>query len=145
MASDSTSRVARLIDWIRRNRRGLLNEAGEVEPRQLVKELGNTPSYWSDVLRIPEGSGKSFGAKAARVAEEKLGMPPLYLEGVEGDWPFEEVERDRYDRLTPVQRGMVQAAMLQAIRDIEAQQSKRVAVGDALPFPKATKKAVNGH
>lgn len=146
MGTDSTARVERLVSWIRRHRHDLMNEAGEIEPRKLVTEVGNTSSYWSDVLRIP-ASKKSFGAKAARTAEEKLGMPPLYLEGVENDWPFEEVERDRYDRLTPVQRGMVQAAMLQAIREIEAQQAQRAATGsgDSRPFPSAPKKVSNGH
>lgn len=40
-------------------------------------------------------------------------------------WPFSEIDRDRYFRLTAVQQGRVQQAMISAIEQIEDEQRRK--------------------
>ncbi len=131
MSKENHARVQRLITWLKRHKRDWLDDAGEVMPAALAKNLWGTTSYWSDVIRI-ETSGKSFGSKTARRAEEALGMPPFMLDGLEksSDWPFKLVSEERFTALTEHQRGAVEYAMIMAIKQIEdeAQRPKRVGI-----------------
>lgn len=48
---------------------------------RLRAKVGNSYTYWRDVLRVDE---KSFGEKKAREIEEKLELPPLWLDQEHG-------------------------------------------------------------
>lgn len=128
MTPEASIRVQRLVRWVKANKRDLLDAGGGVSPTKLAAATNRRPSYWSDVLRGDE-SGKSFGDKAAREVEGLLGMPHLHLDG-EG-WPFDEVSRARFERLTEKQQGRVEQAMIDAITKIEAEQQDRL--GGASP------------
>ncbi len=116
MDDTAHSRVRRLVGWIKRNRRDLLSSQGEPSPGSLALATDKTVSYWSDVLRLTQ---KSFGDRAARSVEDALGIPHLYLEGA--GWPFEEVAQDRFELLTPRQKGRVEKAMIDEIAKIESE------------------------
>jgi len=118
MSSDSIGRVDRLISWIKRHRKDLVGEDGHVSAEKLAEATGKKPAYWSDVLRI-RTSKKSFGDKAARAVEAKLDIYPLHLEGA--GWPFEDVDQDRFERLTARQKGRVEQALIDALDKIEAE------------------------
>lgn len=119
-----------MVAWIKRNKREWLNEDGEVQATKLAANLWGKVSYWSDVLRI-ETSGKSFSSKTARRVEDLLdGMPPFYLDGVEGaSWPFKLVSEEAFLALSEHERGMVEYAVLTAIKSIEdMRKPKRVGI-----------------
>lgn len=107
-----------MIAWIKRNKPELCTD-GRPDARRLAEQYGKEASYWYGVLG--KEKHRTFGDKAARQIEALLGMPPLHLEGA--GWPFEEVEEERYQRLTPLQKGRVQKAMLDEIAIIERQQA----------------------
>lgn len=120
MSATSESRLQHLVAWLRAHRRDAINEHGEPRLDWLVDRTGKSMAYWSDVMRIPR-SGKSFCARAARSVEQALGMPDLCLEGAGSDWPFDAVERERFERLTPRQKGRVEEALRQAIERVESE------------------------
>ena len=66
--------------WLRKHRRDLFNEENAPMPTKLVAAAGRTPSFWSDVFSYRK---PSFAAAAARSVEASLGIPYLYLEGVD--------------------------------------------------------------
>lgn len=114
-------RVERLERWIRKHRKDLLAEDGEaVSSVKLSAVTSKQPSYWSDVLR----GRKSFGDKAAREVETALSMPQLHLEGA--TWPFDEVDQDRFERLSQRQKGRVEQALIEILEKIESGESKTV-------------------
>lgn len=118
----TASRVQRLEKWIRRNKKSLLAEDGEsVSSTKLASATDKSPSYWSDVLR----RRKSFGDKVARDTETALGMPPLFLEGVA--WPFDDVDQERFERLTARQKGRIEQVLIEALEQIEGGESKTMA------------------
>lgn len=45
-------------------------------PADFVREVGKSPSYWSDLLR----GAKGFGESVAREIEDKLGLPRTWLD-----------------------------------------------------------------
>jgi hypothetical protein len=53
-----------------------LAEARQWKPSDFVREVGKSPSYWSDMLR----GAKGFGEVAAREIEEALQLPRLWLD-----------------------------------------------------------------
>ncbi len=116
MDDTAQARVRRLVGWIKRNRRDLLSNQGDPAPSALATATGRAHSYWSDVLRLAH---TSFGDRAARTVEDALGIPHLYLEGA--GWPFEEVAQERFELLTPRQKGRVEKAMLDEIARIESE------------------------
>lgn len=46
------------------------------KPADLVREVGKSPSYWSDMLR----GAKGFGEAVAREIEDELGLPRFWLD-----------------------------------------------------------------
>jgi transcriptional regulator with XRE-family HTH domain len=52
--------------------------------QQLSERVGGRVSYWSDLMR----GKKSFGEKAARNIEEKLGMPRGYMDAADEEAPI---------------------------------------------------------
>ena len=137
MSDKTFARVEKLVTYIERHKRDLLEE-GKVSPNLLAAKTKKTAAYWSDVLRC-RTSGKSFGDKAARLVESQLEMPHLYLDGG-SEWPFSEVDQARYERLTAVQKGRVQQAMLQVMDEIERSKGSpvvKVYRVEAEPKPRA--------
>lgn len=121
MDDDTRARVRRLIDWIKIANKDMLDDNGRPSPARLAEVLGGKQSYWSDVVRIHDGnSTKSFGAKKAREVEAILEMPHLHLDGA--GWPFLDVSAERFFRLSPHRRGRVEQALLDALKEIEAEQ-----------------------
>lgn len=116
-------RVELLVGYLKRFRKHLLDDKGEPSPAALAKQTGKAVTYWSDVLRIPNGAERSFAAAAARMAEAKLDMPSLYLEG--GGWPFEDVDQARYERLNEKRKGRVQQAVIATLDQIEREMVER--------------------
>jgi hypothetical protein len=53
-----------------------LATAKEWRPADFVREVGKSPSYWSDMLR----GAKGFGEAVAREIEEKVGLPRFWLD-----------------------------------------------------------------
>lgn len=84
-------------------------------PTKLANALGQSVSYWSDVLRYKKAS---FAAAKAREVEALLTMRPFFLDGA--GWPFESVDEAAFDRLTERQKGRVEQALIAAMREIEA-------------------------
>jgi hypothetical protein len=119
--ADTIARIDRLKKWCRS--RAELRADGEPSIPKLCEKTGKKPQYWSDVLR----EAKSFGSKVAREVEPQLGMPMLYLEGA--GWPFEEVDQERFLRLSDRQKGRVEQAMLEMIEKIEAEQQQSAGTG----------------
>jgi len=114
MREEASTRVRRLAAWIKRHRKDLLMEDGEVSPGKLALATQKQVSYWSDVLR---GGAKPFGEKAARDAEDKLNMPSNYLDGT--GWPFENMDFARWDRLSERQKGAIEEAINDKLAEIE--------------------------
>lgn len=120
----SAARVRRLIAWLKAHKRDSLDDDGEPSPTWLAantwktaeREDNKSTSYWSDVLRIPQGAPKSFGARAARDTERDLEMPHLHLEGA--GWPFETVDQELFDALSERQKGVVEAALRDTIQKL---------------------------
>ena len=79
MNPEGLSRVRRLVAWVHKNRRDLVSD-GSPSAGKLAAATGKKVQYWSDVLRE---RAKSFGTSAAREAEESLGMPRYFLEGLD--------------------------------------------------------------
>lgn len=50
---------------------------------------------------------------------------PTGVYEINSPWPFSEIDKNRYFRLTPVQQGRVQQAMLFAIEQIEEEQRRK--------------------
>jgi hypothetical protein len=115
MSDHLNPRVNRLIAWIRRFKRDLCDANGKIAPTFIANATGKHTAYWSDVLR----GTKSFGSAAAREVEEALGIPHLHLEGAL--WPFEEIDQDRFERLTDRQKGRVEQKLIETIAAIEAE------------------------
>lgn len=61
-------------------------------PTDLVRLVGNSYPYWRDLL----AGQKSFGEKAARNIEEKLGLPRGCLDQVDGCRPHARQDRAEY-------------------------------------------------
>jgi hypothetical protein len=61
---------------IRRNNLHHAMRARSWGPAEMSRQLGRTPSFWTDVL----AARKSFGEKLARNIEERLGLPRLALD-----------------------------------------------------------------
>lgn len=118
MRDEALSRVTRLTSWIKKYRKDLLSEDGGVSPGKLALATQKKISYWSDVLR---SDGKAFGEKAARDVEDKLSMPPNYLDGT--GWPFENVDFSRWERLSERQKGAVEDAINDKLAEIESRGS----------------------
>ena len=53
-----------------------LADAKGWKPADFVREVGKSPSYWSDMLR----GSKGFGESVAREVEEKVGLPRVWLD-----------------------------------------------------------------
>lgn len=121
MDADAKSRVERLRAWIKQNRKDMLGPDGGVSATRLAVASGKSVAYWSDVLRETK---KSFAESSAREIEQSLGMPRLHLEGG-SSWPFEDVDQERFSKLSAVQRGRVEAAVIEAIEKIEAEAASR--------------------
>jgi hypothetical protein len=75
--------------------------------RQMID--GERPITEKTIAKLTAIRGGKF---AGWFADEPKGRPEA--------WPFELVPRDRFERLTPVQRGVVEAAILQALDKLEA-------------------------
>ena len=52
----------------------------KLSAKDLQAKAGKSPSYWRDLLGL---ESKSFGEKAARYIEDKLELPPRWLDGIE--------------------------------------------------------------
>ena len=117
MKPDGIHRIDRLITWIKAHRKDLCSENGEVSPGRIneIEGLTSGQNYWSEILR--KSPSKSFGATKARSVESALGMPYLHLEG--SGWPFEEIDFERWERLTDRQKGRVGKAVKDEIEAIE--------------------------
>ena len=122
MDESAIKRVDRLVQWIKAHRKDLCTESGEVSSSELarVEGLSSNPSYWSEVLR--KVSARAFAASSARKTETALGMPHLLLEG--SGWPFEEVDFERWERLSERQKGLVERAVNDELDRIEDQQRR---------------------
>jgi len=114
------ARIERLVKWVKLHRKDLCDADGEPSSTKLAAESHRRPSYWSDVLRLRK---PSFGARAARDAEDAFGIPPLHLDGA--GWPFEEVDQARFDRLSQRQKGRIEQALMDALDRIEAETSQK--------------------
>ena len=110
----SKGRVQLLHEWCA-SHPSLQGDDGRPSIQALAKATGRLPQYWSDILR----DAKTFGAIAARATEKSLGMPALHLEGA-ASWPFEAVDRARFDALSERAKGRLEAAMLRELDAIEA-------------------------
>lgn len=119
MDESACNRVDRLERWIKLHRKDLCSTSGKLSPTLLAKVegLNSNPAYWSDVLR--KAKTRSFAASSARETEAALDMPYLYLEGA--GWPFEDVDFERWDRLTERQKGHVEKAINAELDRIEAE------------------------
>lgn len=115
MTADAQARVTRLVRWIKKHKPGLLGPDGEVAPAKLADKLGDSVSYWSDVLRLKKNS---FASAKARKVEEGLGMRAFYLDGA--GWPFEGVDEAEFERLTERQKGEIEHALKIALHELTA-------------------------
>lgn len=122
MDESAIKRVDRLEQWVKAHRRDLCGPSGKVSPSAMAKVegLSSNASYWSDVFR--RAKDRKFAASSARDTEHALGMPHLLLEG--SGWPFEEVDFERWDRLTERQKGLIEKAVNDELDRIEAQQQQ---------------------
>jgi hypothetical protein len=120
MQQDAKDRIDLLVSWVKTNRPDLCKD-GSPDAALLASETGKKSSYWYDLLRKQEG--RSFAAKSARAIEDALRIPYLYLEG--SGWPFEEVDQERYEALTDIQKGRVQQALNEMLDKIEAEKAAR--------------------
>lgn len=64
-------------------RRENLRRLGK-SPRELQQLVGNSYSYWRDLMQVPD---KSFGEKTARRIEEALGLPRNWMDEPAADIP----------------------------------------------------------
>lgn len=110
----AAARVTRLKAWIKKHRNKLLGPDGDVAPSKVASETEKKTSYWSDVLR----GEKPFAASAARMAEAKLGIPHLHLEGA--GWPFQDVDIERWEKLSERQKAVVEHLFNETLDKIEA-------------------------
>lgn len=115
-AGVATSTVGNIESGTRHNPRFIL---------QLAEALGVDAQWLATGRDQRPSSALSTGAGSA---------PLLAREAGAGPWPFELIDRERFERLTPVQRGVVEAAMLEALERLESVQAKRAAAAE----PKAT-------
>jgi hypothetical protein len=97
----------------------------------LATDLGDNYSYWAAMLA--DNSKKPFGEKAARRVEERYNLPRGCLDlpdGIEDNkprdpgWPFELVDRARYEALSSLAKGAAQMRMMDEIRAQEARASQ---------------------
>jgi hypothetical protein len=63
--------------------------------------------------------GEAFGELTARRLASKLGLREDYFTASEDEWPFQTITRERFEGLTERQKGMVEQAMKNALRDVE--------------------------
>lgn len=68
----------------------------------------------SDLLN---GHG-AFGSKIARDIEDHLGLPGGFFDDF-NEWPFPEIERDRFNQLRPSQKIEIQGLVRRAITEFE--------------------------
>jgi len=98
---------------------------------QVAKALGIGQSTVVDAERTALGAPWVVAAaKLYNVSVEWLSMghgSPTDLFRVSGSdpWPFEEVDQERIQRLTPVQRGIIEGEMLRALERIESDVERR--------------------
>jgi hypothetical protein len=64
--------------------------------------------------------GEAFGELTARRLARKLGLREDYFTASEDEWPFQTIPRERFEGLTERQKGMIEQAMKNALRDVEA-------------------------
>lgn len=82
------------------------------------------PSYFSDLLR--EGSGKSFGEKAARRIEERVGLLPKQLDIPNSPLTMDDTKRNRVkDELRAALDDLNKDEMREALDAIRKIQSRR--------------------
>jgi hypothetical protein len=74
----------------------------------------------ADGKRMP----RSLGDENARAIEEAFGLGRGWF-----DWPFDAVDYTQYAALSPLEQGVVQGAMNQAIKDIAERKAKAVLRG----------------
>lgn len=94
---------------------------GRWNTTSIAEAIGKPVSKASDLLN---GHG-AFGSKIARDIEDQLGLPGGYLDNFSESmlWPFELVDRARYEALSDIAKGAVQTRMMD---EIEAQEKKAV-------------------
>lgn len=92
---------------------------GRWNTTSIAEAIGKPVSKASDLLN---GHG-AFGAKIARDIEDQLSLPGGYLDNFSEAmmWPFQLVDRDRYEALSDIAKGAVQTRMMD---EIEAQERK---------------------
>lgn len=98
----------------------------KIGAKELSEKVGGRYTYWRDLLT---DSKKSFGEKAARKIEEKLGLPrgsldlPAVLNAaqeVDPAWPLPNISPARLTGLTPTQRALLEGYMLSFLLRLEA-------------------------
>lgn len=122
MTPDGQARVDLLVAWIKKHKKQVLNDDGEISPTKLAKECGLRRNHWSDIL---DKRKPSFAARSARAIEERLGIRRLYLEGphaVESDhiegWPFGPDLEEMYGKLSEKEKGEAEGAFRDRVVDI---------------------------
>lgn len=95
-------------------------------PGELSERVGGRYTYWRDLLTDPN---KSFGEKAARKIEDKLGLPRGSLDqpaeskapqAADPSWPLPNISPARLTGLTPTQRALLEGYMLSFLLRLEA-------------------------
>lgn len=106
---------------------------------QVARELGIGQSTIVDAERVANGvpwvvaAARLYNVSVEWLALGEGSPEDPYVGTGDAQWPFEEVERARFMRLTPVQRGIVEGEVLKAIERIEADAQHRKRVSNGTP------------
>ena len=108
--------VERPLRKIRRLRLDeLLDEAGG--PKALAEKTGVTDTHLTACSKGRRGIGDDM----AHSLEVGMGKPFGWMDSdPDGAWPFREVERESFDRLSERQKGIVEAALMDALHRLDA-------------------------
>lgn len=108
--------IERPLRRIRRLRlEELLKEVGG--PKSLAAKSGVTDTHLTACVKGRRG----IGDEMAHSLEVGAGKPFGWMDSdPDGAWPFREVERDSFDRLSERQKGIVEAALLDALHRLDA-------------------------
>lgn len=102
---------------------------GRMNPKQdqawLAKKLGiseQAVSNWK-ARGVPRGKYVDLSKVLGLTMEQIAGLAPVPWEKDESEWPFPDIDRARWARLTDIQRGEIQGKVRELLEEFENQRA----------------------